>query len=113
MKATEVRILPALDPGESYVDVAFMLVETTLDENGDPVTSIQQLASRRVGDKARWHVVTLGQSVPLSHAGALEWAVSFAASRNIPVVYQRDDTMPRRHAAATDGAAATSSSASK
>ena len=113
MKATEVRILPALDPGESYVDAAFMLVETTLDDNGDPVTSIQQLASRRVGDKARWHVVTLGQSVPLSHAGALEWAVSFAASRNIPIVYQRDDTMPRRHAAATNAAAAESSSASK
>lgn len=113
MKAIEVRILPALDPGESYVDAAFMLVETTLDDNGDPVTSIQQLASRRVGDKARWHVVTLGQSVPLSHAGALEWAVSFAASRNIPVVYQRDDTMPRRHAAATNAAAEASSSASK
>ena len=113
MKATEVRILPALDPGESYVDAAFMLVETAVDDNGEPVTSIQQLASRRVGDKARWHVVTLGQSVPLSHAGALEWAVSFAASRNIPIVYQRDDTMPRRHAAATNAAAAENSSASK
>ena len=113
MKATEVRILPALDPGDSYQDAAFMLVETALDENGEPVTSIQQLASRRVGDKARWHVVTLGQSVPLSHAGALEWAVSFAASRNIPVVYQRDETMPRHHAAATNSAAAENSSASK
>ena len=114
MKATQVRILPALDPGESYLDAAFVLVETALDDNGDSVTTIQQLASRRVGDKARWHVVTLGQSVPLSHAGALEWAVSFAASRNIPVVYQRDDTRPPGHAAATStGAVAASASASK
>ena len=114
MKATEVRILPALDPGESYVDPAFVLVETALDNNGEPVTTIQRLASRRVGDKARWHVVTLGQSVPLSHAGALEWAVSLAASRNIPVVYERDETLPPRHAAATNaGAVAASSSAAK
>ena len=114
MKATEVRILPALDPGESYVDAAFMLVETSLDDNGDPVTTIEQLASRRVGDKARWHVATLGQSVPLSHAAALEWAVSFAASRDIPVVYERDDTMPPAHAAATNSAAIeASASASK
>jgi len=114
MKATEVRILPALDPGESYIDTAFVLVETTLDANGDPVTTIEQLASRRVGDKKSWNVATLGQSVPLSHAAALEWAVSFAASRNIPVVYERDSTLTPGHAAAPSaGAAAASSSASK
>ena len=112
MKATEVRILPALDPGESYVDAAFVLVETALDDNGDPVTTIEQLVSRLVGDKMRWQIATIGQAVPLSHAAALEWAVSFAASRNIPVVYERDDTLPPRHAAATNAAAA-SSSASK
>jgi hypothetical protein len=114
MKATEVRILPALDPGESYVDVAFMLVETALDENGDPVTTIEHIASRTVGDKTRWQIATLGQSVPLSHAAALEWAVSFAASRNIPVVYERDDTLKSSHAAAPKtGAAAAHSSAAK
>ena len=113
MKASEVRILPALDPGESYVEPAFILVETAFDTNGDPVTTIDQLASRRVGDKTRWHVATIGHSVPLSHAGALEWAVSFAASRNIAVVYQRDGTMRRNHAAATNAAGAGSSSASK
>jgi len=113
MKATEVRILPALDPGESYVEPAFILVETALDANGDAVTTIEQLASRRVGDKMRWHVATIGHSVPLSHAGALEWAVSFAASRNIGVVYQRDGTMRSAHAAATNADAAASSSASK
>jgi hypothetical protein len=113
MKATEVCILPALDPGESYVDPAFMLVETALDDNGDPVTTIEHVASRLVGDKTRWQVATLGQSVPLSHAAALEWAVSFAASRNIPVVYERDGTLPPAHAAATNGAVTASSSPSK
>jgi hypothetical protein len=114
MKATEVRILAALDPGESYLDPAFLLVETALDDHGDPVTTIERLAGRRAGDKTHWHVATLGQSVPLSHAAALEWAVSFAASRNIPVVYERDTTTTRGHAAATNaGAVAASSSASK
>ena len=114
MKATEVRILPALDPGDSYVDPTFMLVETAPDENGDPVTTMEHVASRLVGDKTRWQVVTLGQAVPLSHAAALEWAVSFAASRNIPIVYERDSTLQPSHAAAPNAAAvAASSSLSK
>ena len=114
MKASEVRILPALDPGDSYIDAAFMLVETALDDNGDPVTTIEHVASRVVGDKTRWQIATLGQSVSLSHAAALEWAVSFAASRSIPIVYERDGTLPPAHAAAPNtGADATHSSASK
>ena len=114
MKATEVRVLPALDPGDSYVDPTFILVETALDENGDPVTTIEHVASRLVGDKTRWQVVTLGQAVPLSHAAALEWAVSFAASRNIPVVYECDSTLQPSHAAAPNaGTAAAHSSAAK
>ncbi|HSC16066.1 MAG TPA: hypothetical protein VLI71_13160 [Gammaproteobacteria bacterium] len=114
MKATEVRILPALDPGESYIEPTFMLVETALDDSGDPVTTIEHVASRVVGDKTRWQIATLGQSVPLSHAAALEWAVSFAASRNIPIVYERDDTLAQAHAAAPSaGAEAPRSSASK
>ena len=114
MKAAEVRILPALDPGDTYVDAAFMLVETALDENGDPVTTMEHVASRLVGDKTRWQVVTLGQAVPLSHAAALEWAVSFAASRNIPIVYERDETLLPGHAAAPNAEAATGhSSAAK
>ena len=114
MKATEVRILPALDPGDSYTDTAFMLVETALDDNGDPVTTIEHVASRVVGDKTRWQVVTLGQAVPLSHAAALEWAVSFAASRNVPIVYERDNTRLSGHAAApSSGADASRSSAAK
>jgi hypothetical protein len=91
MKATDVRILKALDPGESYVDPAFLLVETSFDESGQPVTTIEHVSSQPTSARPRWKVVTLGQSVPLSHAAALEWAVSFAVSRNIPVVYERED----------------------
>jgi len=40
MKTTEVRILKALDPGESYVDPAFLLVETHFDDDGEPVTNV-------------------------------------------------------------------------
>jgi hypothetical protein len=90
MKATEVRILPALDPGESYVEPTFMLVETDVAADGSVETTVEHLANRVVDGKSRWQVTTIGQSVPLSHAAALEWAVSFAASRNIPIVYHRD-----------------------
>jgi hypothetical protein len=111
MKASEVRILPALDPGESYVEPKFMLVETALDEHEEPVTTIEHVASRSVGSKLRWNVTTLGQSVPLSHAAALEWAVSFAASREVPVVYHRDNTIGTVYAASERSPAVASSSA--
>lgn len=93
MKAAEVRILKALEPGESYVDPTFVLVETALDADGEPTTTIEHLTSYNSGGRSQWKVVTLGQSVPLSHASALEWAVSFAASRDIPVVYHRDESV--------------------
>ena len=92
MKATEVRIVPALDPGESYVDPVFVLVETSLDDCGDSVTTIDHVSTRSVDGRDRWNVTTLGVSVPLTHAAALEWAVSYAASRDIPLVYERDAT---------------------
>jgi hypothetical protein len=113
MKASEVRILPALDPGESYVDPAFMLVETALDEHGEAATTIEHVASRFVGHKVRWNVTTIGQSVPLSHAAALEWAVSFAASRDVPVVYHRDNSVGTIYAAAGARSSVATSSAAK
>jgi len=111
MKASEIRVLPALDPGESYVEPTFMLVETAPNEGGEPVTTIDHVASRLVGDRVRWHVATLGQSVTLTHASALEWAVSFAASRNVPIVYHREEPTP--HYAAATSPSLEVSSASK
>jgi len=113
MKASEVRIRKALEPGESYVDPAFMLVETVLDEHGETVTTIEHLASYVVNGRSRWKITTLGQSVPLSHTGALEWAVSFAAMRDIPIVYQRDDSSSFRQAAAPSAGVAASASVAK
>ena len=113
MKASEIKILPALDPGESYVEPTFVLVETTLGENGEPVTTIEHLASRTVGGKVRWDVATLGQSVALTHASALEWAVSFAASRNVPIVYHRDDSQSPHYAATPSARLDPASSAAK
>jgi hypothetical protein len=113
MKASEVRIRKALEPGESYVDPAFLLVETVLGDDGETVTTIEHLSSYVVNGKVRWTITTLGQSVPLSHGGALEWAVSFAATRDIPVVYQRDDSSSFRQAAAPNAGAGATSSAAK
>jgi hypothetical protein len=101
MKASEVRVLPALDPGESYVDPNFLLVETMLDEDGDGVTTIDHVRNRAVNGKERWDVTTLGQSVPMTHESAREWAVSYAASRDIPLVYERDQTLAGPYAAAS------------
>lgn len=105
MKASEVRILRALDPGESYVEPRFLLVETTLDEGGETVTRIDQITSGRDG-RPGWTIATLGQSVPMTHLSAREWAVSYAASRNIPVVYERDETVADDYAAALSALAA-------
>lgn len=113
MKATEVRILNALDHGDSYVDPTFMLVETTRHLDGEPTTTIEHVTSRTVNGKQHWRVVSLGQCVPMSHAGALEWAVSFAASRDVPIVYQRDDTRELYYAALGNNSSATVSSPSK
>ena len=35
MKATEVQVLAALDPGESYVEPKFLLVETARGDDGE------------------------------------------------------------------------------
>ena len=113
MKASQIRILPALDPGESYVEPTFVLVETALGERGEPVTTIEHVASRSVAGKLRWQVSTLGQSVPLTHASALMWAVSFAASRDVPIVYYRDDSTSARYAATSNARPEPASSASK
>jgi hypothetical protein len=114
VKATEVRILKALEPGESYVDPTFLLVETGRDDSGDTVTTIEHVTGEVVNGKQRWQIATLGQSVPLTHAAALEWAVSFAASRNVPIVYERDDTLNANYAAALSaGRPAAASSTSK
>jgi hypothetical protein len=117
MKATEVRVLRALDPGESYVDPVFLLVETTRAEDGEPLTTIDQISSKADG-RDGWTVKNLGQSVPMTHSAACEWAVSFAASRNIPIVYERDETTGTGYAAALSAGAggnagAAASSASK
>jgi hypothetical protein len=92
MKATEVQVLAALDPGESYVEPVFLLVETARGNDGEAVTTIDLISSDPADGHRGWTVKTLGQSVPMSHAGACEWAVSWAASREIPIVYERDET---------------------
>ena len=93
MKATEVLVLPALDPGESYVEPAFVLVETAAGNDGGTITAIDLIQSGAAGSRDGWTVKTLGQAVPISHAAACEWAVSYAASRNIPIVYERNETI--------------------
>lgn len=99
MRAADVRILAALEPGESYVEPNFLLVETTRDAACEPVTTIHHVRSEGI-DRGGWNVTSLGHSTRLSHAAACEWAVSYAASRDIPLVYERDDHQRAAYAAA-------------
>ena len=115
MKASEVRVLRALDPGESYVEPVFVLVETMVADDGEPVTTIDEISG---DDGDGWAVKSLGQSVPMKHSAACEWAVSYAASQNIPIVYERDETARTSYAAALSvgaggSAGAAASSAAK
>lgn len=96
MKATEVLVLPALDPGESYVEPAFVLVETAAGTDGGTMTAIDLIQSGGAGGRNGWTVKTLGHSATMSHAAACEWAVSYAASRNIPIVYERNETAGKK-----------------
>src|SRR5204863_9120833 len=67
MKASEVRILPALDPGDSYVEPVFLLVETTLRDDGNSITTIEHISSyggHVISDMMRVHP-------PMTDASAL------------------------------------------
>ena len=110
MKATDVRILPALDPGESYIEPMFLLVETALADDGDTITRIDQITRAGAGGRGGWKITTIGQAVPLTHSAAREWAVSYAASRGIPVVYERDDSRGASYAAALNAGASAGAS---
>ena len=91
MKASKVRILPALDPGTSYIEPSFLLVETTVDERGTFVTTIDHITTDTAEEKG-WSVTPVAYSMPMMHSAAREWAVAYAASHEVPIVYEMDDT---------------------
>jgi hypothetical protein len=113
MKTADVRILHALESGDSYVDPNFLLVETALDDGGDAVTTIDHVSVQTVDGVDKWTVQTLAQSAPLDHAAALEWSASYAASRGIPLVYERDTSVGESYAAARSAGEVPASSALK
>ena len=89
MKATDVRILRAPDPGESYIELRFLLVETTVDERGNIVTAIDHVTTDADEQKG-WSVTSLARSVCAGHLAARKWAVAYAARHDVPVVYELD-----------------------
>lgn len=95
MKATDVRIHLALPHGESYIEPSFLLVETTIDERGAAVTTIDHVATDVAKGKG-WFVKSLACSVPMTHRHAREWAVAYAAAHEVPVVYEQDETGKRQ-----------------
>jgi hypothetical protein len=91
MTGSNVRVLPALEPGESYTDPNFLMVETVRNKRGELVSNIDHVKTRRA-EAAGWSVTPLCRAEAMSHAEAMEWAVAYAATNSIPVVYTRDET---------------------
>ncbi len=89
MRASNVSVLQAPDPGEAYTDPDFLLVETLPDAQGRIRTTIDRIFACGQHGRA-WAVKTVDASLPLGHSAAREWAVSYAAAKGIPVVYERD-----------------------
>ena len=89
MKATDVRVLPAVNPGDTYIEPDFVVVETTVDEGGDTMTSIAHVSG---ANGLGWGLRSLGRLAASTHSMAREWAVAYAADRGIPLVYERDET---------------------
>ena len=89
MTANDVRVLPALDPGDTYIEPNFLVVETTLDERGDTMTSIAHVGA---DDGQGWGLRSLGHFTAITHPVAREWAIAYAADRGIPLVYEREET---------------------
>ena len=89
MKATDVRVLPALDSGDTYLEPNFLVVETTVDERGDTMTSIAHVSAN---NGQGWGLRSLGHLAAITHSMAREWAIAYAANQGIPLVYERDDT---------------------
>jgi len=81
MLAKSVRVLPALDPGESYTEPDFLLVETFRNERGQTVSRIDHIRGGRLGAGVTdWVVSSLGGLTYLSHAEAMQWAISYASA---------------------------------
>ena len=68
MKATDVRILPALDPGDTYLEPNFLVVETILDEQGEAMTSIAHV---NADDGQGWGLRSLGKIAATTHSMAM------------------------------------------
>jgi len=89
MNVTDVRVLRALDHGDSYVEPRFLLVETNVNARGNSVTSID-FVTTDAGKRETWSVRSLAHAVSVGHLGAREWAVVYAAANDVPIVYEQD-----------------------
>jgi len=83
------RILPALEPGETYNDADFLLVRTNTDCYGASTTVIDRmLTAKRDDDSGSWICKTVANGTKISHEAALAMAREFADKHEIPVIYQ-------------------------
>ena len=90
MKTVEVRILPAITLEDSGGGDSFLMVETTSSPDGER-TNIDHV-HRDAEDSDTISKDSVVSALPTTHENAIQWAASFAALNNIPVVYERQKT---------------------
>lgn len=93
MKPSDVQVRPTPGPGNTYVDLEFVLVQTALTRHSELVTTIEHVSRSSQNEAGRkWHVDPLFESMPLTHSSAIDLARTYAAGREISIVFESSET---------------------
>lgn len=86
------RVLPALEPGETYTDPDFLLVQTSTSSDGQTTADIERMFTmKRENDRERWGFKTVTSMTKMSRKDAMILAQAYAESHDIPVIYEQHD----------------------
>ena len=93
MKASDVQVRPTPGPEEIYVDPEFVLVQTVANRRSKLVTTIEHISRSSQNEAGRkWYVDPLFESTLLTHSSAIELARTYAAGKDICVVFELKET---------------------
>jgi len=86
------KVLPALEPGETYTDQDFLLVQTNTGSDGQTTADIERMFTmKREDDEERWGFKTVTSMTKMSREDAMILAQAYAESHDIPVIYEQHD----------------------
>ena len=86
------KVLPALEPGETYTEDDFLLVQTSTSNDGQTTADIERMFTmKREDDEERWGFKTVTSMMKMSREEAMVLAKAYAESHDIPVIYEHHD----------------------